>query len=216
MTTRIDIVSDVVCPWCVIGYLRLEKAVKELKTNVEIFWHPFELNSNMPSGGENLRAHLIRKYGITTEASVEARTRLLQLGEELGFEFKYSDKTRIFNTLKIHQLLHFARKHQKEHILKLLFFKAYFTDLKELDQDEVLVEIGVSVGLAEDEIRQVLKEDLHRDEVKAEISFYMEQGLRGVPAFIFDQKYLVSGAQDIEMFKNILEKVASENLSAVE
>jgi predicted DsbA family dithiol-disulfide isomerase len=170
----------------------------------------------MPSGGENLRAHLILKYGITTEASVEARTRLLQLGEELGFAFKYSDETRIFNTLKTHQLLHFARKYQKEHVLKLRFFKAYFTELKVLDNDEVLVEIAVSVGLAEAEIRQVLKEDLYRDEVKAEIFFYMEQGLRGVPAFIFDQKYLVSGAQDIEMFKNILEKVSSENLSAVE
>jgi predicted DsbA family dithiol-disulfide isomerase len=216
MTTRIDIVSDVVCPWCIVGYLRLDRAVKEMNADVEIHWHPFELNTDMPAGGENLRDHLMRKYGITADASVGARDRLVQVGKELDFHFEYSDDMRIVSTLKAHQLLHFARKYDKEQTLKLRLFDAYFTECKDIEQDDVLIELAVSVGLPEAEARQVLREDLHRDEVRAEIAFYRGQGLSAVPAFIFNQKYLVSGAQDVSVFKGLLEKLTSEALDLVE
>ena len=105
---RIDIVSDVVCPWCVIGYRQLAEALKQTNTAHSIHWHPFELNSNMPVEGQNLREHIIEKYGSTKEESDASRERMTEAGREVGFEFNFNDNTRMHNTFNLHQLLHFA------------------------------------------------------------------------------------------------------------
>ena len=102
---RIDIVSDVVCPWCIIGYKQLEEALERTGTEVEIHWQPFELNPNMPPEGQNIREHVAEKYGATAEQSAQTRAQMKDLGKSLGFTFSYNDDSRIVNTYQAHQLL---------------------------------------------------------------------------------------------------------------
>ena len=113
-TVQVDIVSDVVCPWCYVGFRQLEQALGMTGLGAVVRWHPFELNPDMPPEGQNLREHLMQKYGITAEASQTARARLTALGAELGIDFRYSDGMRMVNTFAAHQLLgeRFAVKHR--------------------------------------------------------------------------------------------------------
>jgi len=105
---QIDIVSDVVCPWCIIGYKQLAKALEASGTPHAIHWHPFELNPTMPPEGQNLRDHVAEKYGSTLEQSEESRIRMTGVGAEVGFEFRFTDDMRMHNTFNVHQLLHWA------------------------------------------------------------------------------------------------------------
>lgn len=99
---RIDIVSDVVCPWCVVGYKQLDEALRQTNTDYEIHWHPFELNPNMPSEGQNMREHIMEKYGSTAQQSDESRARITQAGAEVGFDFNFTDDMRMHNTFNLH------------------------------------------------------------------------------------------------------------------
>lgn len=195
---RIDLVSDVVCPWCIIGYKRLEKALAMVadKVDAEIHWHPFELNPKMPEGGENLRAHLAAKYGTTLEGSIKARDNLTRMGAELGFRFDYFDEMKMFNTFKAHQLLHYAREQGKDTELKLRLFSAFFGERKEIDQTEVLVAEAEAVGLDGSESRALLEDGRYAGVVREEAQAWMARGVQGVPTFVFNNKFAVSGAQD--------------------
>ena len=214
---RIDIVSDVVCPWCIIGYKRLEQALEALSDQVEaeIHWHPFELNPHMQQGGEHLREHLAAKYGTTPEGSARARAKLSALGEQLGFEFDYFDEMRMFNTFKAHQLLHYAREQGKESELKLRLFAAFFSERKQIDQLEVLVEEAAQVGLDPDEARALLQDERYAELVRAEQHGWMARGVRAVPTFVFNERYGVSGAQEAPVLQQlILEALEPESQQA--
>ena len=119
---RIDIVSDVVCPWCIIGYKQLERALEESGIAARVHWHPFELNPHMADEGENLREHLAAKYGTSPEGSRKARARLTELGAQLGFTFNYADDMRMVNTFRAHQLLHWAEGEGRGHDLQMALF----------------------------------------------------------------------------------------------
>ena len=203
---RIDIVSDVVCPWCIIGLKRLEKALEIVgdKVDAEIHWHPFELNPQMPEGGENLRAHLAEKYGTTLEGSIKARTNLTQMGKELGFKFDYFDEMKMFNSFKAHQLLYYARTKSKETELKLRLFSAFFGERKEIDQIDVLIAEAKAVGLDETESKKILEDERYTKAVRAEENEWLQKGVRGVPTFVFNNKSGISGAQDPETLANII------------
>ena len=209
---RIDIVSDVVCPWCIIGYKRLEKALDMLSEQVQadIHWHPFELNPHMPQGGENLRAHLASKYGTTLEGSIKARANITQMGAELGFKFDYFDEMKMFNSFKAHQLLHYAREHGKEHELKMRLFSAFFSERKEVDQAEILVKEAVAVGLDENESQSVLEDERYAESVRTEEKEWLSRGIQGVPTFVVNNKYAVSGAQEPNALADIILQSASE------
>lgn len=210
---RIDIVSDVVCPWCIIGYKRLEKALDMLADQIQanIHWHPFELNPHMPQGGENLRSHLAGKYGTTLEGSIKARANLTQMGAELGFKFDYFDEMKMFNTFKAHQLLHYAREHNKEHELKMRLFSAFFGERKEIDQVEVLVKEAVAVGLDETESQSILEDERYAESVRIEEQKWLSRGIQGVPTFIVNNKYAVSGAQEPKALADMIMQAASES-----
>ncbi len=214
-TLRIDIVSDVVCPWCIIGYKRLQMALKQLSTDIcaDIRWHPFELNPTMPEGGENLREHLARKYGTTTESSIEARQTLTRLGEEVGFLFNFSDDMRIYNTRKAHQLLMWANQHHKQHELEMALFEAYFCHGMSMDKSEVLLEIAVKAGLDENECRNVLEDESWAKAVANTEQQWLQAGIQAVPAIIIEQKHLVSGAQTTEMLVDLLKEIADKSVS---
>lgn len=214
-TLRIDIVSDVVCPWCIIGYKRLQKALQQLSTEItaDIHWHPFELNPTMPEGGENLRDHLARKYGTTEQASVEARETLTQLGQEVGFDFNFFDGMRIYNTRKAHKLLMWANQHHKQNELEMALFEAYFCDGKAVDQPDVLLDIAVSAGLKKSECRDVLEDESWAKAVANTEQQWLQAGIQAVPAIIIEQKHLVSGAQTTEILIDLLKEIAEKSVS---
>ena len=204
---EIDIVSDVVCPWCIIGYKQLEKALQETGVSATIKWHPFELNPQMAAEGENLREHLIAKYGTLPADSIKMRERLTGLGKELGFSFSFSDDMRMVNTFKAHQLLHWAGEVGKAHDLKMALFEAYFSERQDLNDPQVLARIAAAVGLDADEALAVLADGRNADAVRREQAFWTSNGIQGVPAVVFDQKHLVSGAQGVDNFATILRQI---------
>lgn len=206
---RIDIISDVVCPWCIIGYKRLEQALDQLSDQIdtELHWQPFQLNPQMPPGGQNLREHLAQKYGTTLEQSIAARQRLTALGAELGFQFNYFDEMRTYNTFKAHQLLHWAHRYHKQTALKLELFKAFFGQGKAIDQDDALIEAAQNTGLETTEAARTLREETYAAEVKNQAQQWLNAGIHAVPSYVLDRQYLISGAQDSALFKTQIEKM---------
>ena len=209
-TLRVDFVSDVVCPWCIIGYKRLEKAMQMFENvmTFDLHWHPFELNPAMPEGGENLREHLAKKYGTTLEGSKAARRRLTDLGAELGFTFNYYDEMRMYNTFKAHQLLHWAKKYDRQTELHMQLFSAYFSEQKAVDETQVLLESVAQVGLEIHEAREVLGSGLYANDIKNIETKWIRQGVQAVPAIIFNEQRLISGAQSTAVFKAQIEELA--------
>lgn len=208
---RIDIVSDVVCPWCIIGYRQLAEALKQTNTEHEIHWHPFELNSNMPSEGQNLREHIMEKYGSSKEESDASRIRMTEAGSEVSFEFNFNDDTRMHNTFNLHHLLYWAGQQGQKpmHDLKQALFSAHFTDGRNISDNTVLADIAAEVGLDRDEALAVLEEQRFAKEVRAEERHWQQQGIQSVPAMIFNERHLVSGAQGVDNYLNILEQLAT-------
>ncbi|MDC5818399.1 DsbA family oxidoreductase [Vibrio europaeus] len=206
---RIDIVSDVVCPWCIIGYKRLEHALTAVANEVEadIQWHPFELNPAMGDEGQNLREHLAEKYGTTTEASISARETLTKLGNEIGFEFNFNDDSRIYNTRKAHQLLMWAQSEGKQFDLELALFQAYFTDGKDISDSQVLIECATELGLEQDVVNSVIEDESWAEAVASTEQQWLEAGINAVPAIIINRKHLISGAQTTELLISAINQI---------
>ncbi|MEP2988302.1 MAG: DsbA family oxidoreductase [Parasphingorhabdus sp.] len=204
----VDIVSDVVCPWCIIGYKKLEKAMHEFedRAQFELAWHAFELNPNMPPEGQDVNEHLAQKYGTTPEQSKANRQRLKDAGAGLDFDFNYHDNMRMVNTFDAHRLLHWAGETGKQTALKLALFKAHFTDGKDVSDYEILVEVAGSVGLNENRARSLLADNLYAEDVRAVEEQWQDRFITGVPAIIFNKKFMVPGAQEPETFVNIIEQ----------
>lgn len=205
----IDIVSDVVCPWCAIGYKGLEQAIEDLgdRAEVTVAWHPFELAPGTPPSGQALADYSRERYGASPEQSNAARDRIRSAGAPLGLEFRYSPESRIYNTFKAHQLLHWAGEQGLQTELKLALFKAYFTDQSNVSDDAILLDAVESVGLDRAEATAVLADERYAGTVRAEENFWVEQNVTGVPAFIVNGKFMIPGAQDAQTFTRVLERV---------
>ena len=206
---RIDIVSDVVCPWCVVGYRQLAAALEQTNTDHEIHWHPFELNPNMPSEGQNMREHIMEKYGSSQAESDASRTRIAEAGSEVGFEFNFNDDLRMHNTFNLHQLLHWAEQQGRMHELKQALFIAHFTDNRNLSDIRVLADIATEIGLNREEALAVLEDQQFANAVREVEQHWQRQGIQSVPAIIFNEQHLVSGAQGVDNYVNILEQLAN-------
>lgn len=207
---RIDIVSDVVCPWCIVGYRQLCQAAETTGVSIETYWHPFELNADMPPEGENLRDHIMRKYGSTPEQSEKARDHLSGIGAPLGIEFRFNEDSKIVNTFAAHQLLHWAQGFEKSHDLKLALFDAYFTNGQDVSCAEVLVKTAASVGLDAKEAQDVLRDRRFEAAVREKETFWTSRGVSSVPTMVFDARHATSGAQGAETFARILTHLAQE------
>lgn len=211
---RVDIVSDVVCPWCVIGYYQLAAAARQVDAALHVHWHPFELNPEMPSEGENLREHLAAKYGTTPEGSIKARARLTALGKELGFTFAYADDMRMWSTFRAHQLLDWAEPLGKGHALQLALFAAYFTDRMNLSDIDTLASVAGRVGLDVDAARQALVSGARAEAVRSREQTWLRRGVTGVPAMIFAGEVAVVGAQGVEAYASILQQLRRKQAAA--
>lgn len=205
---RIDIVSDVVCPWCAIGYSQLAEALKQTNTPHEIHWHPFELNPNTPHEGRNYREHIMEKYGTTAEDIQENRARMAEVGSEAGFYFQFTDDFRTYNTFNTHQLLHWANQQERMHELKQALFVAHFVNNQNISDHSVLADVAAEVGLNRDEALAVLADQRFAAAVEKEKQHWQQQGIQSVPSMVFNERHLISGAQGIENYKSILQQLA--------
>jgi predicted DsbA family dithiol-disulfide isomerase len=206
----IDIISDVVCPWCIIGYRQLESAIETLgdRADVALRWHPFELVPGMAPEGQNSRDYMRERYGATPEQSHASRKSMIERGAALGITFNFSDTSRIYNTHKAHELLTWAGEtSDKQTALKLALFDAYFTAQANIADDDILLAAVEGVGLDRSEAAAILSDRRYAAAVDTEIEAAHDQNVTGVPAYIINGKYMVPGAQDCATFARILEKV---------
>jgi predicted DsbA family dithiol-disulfide isomerase len=208
---QVDIVSDVVCPWCIIGYKQLIKALAGFSGQFEvtIHWHPFELNPGISDEGQDLHEHLAQKYGSSVSQSQAARARLSELGDSLGFTFDYYEGMRMVNTFRAHQLLHWAGEQERQTELKLALFEAFFSRREDVNDVELLAEVAGRVGLDSVLAKEVLSEGRYLQAVREEQHYWREEEVHAVPTFFFQQQYMVPGAQEAETFTRLLHKVYS-------
>lgn len=201
---RLDIVSDVVCPWCIVGFLQLQAALQETRTAASIYWQPFELNPAMPAEGENLDDHLKRKYSSTDAERAQIREQLVSLGQQFGFKFQFDEDMRMVNTFSAHQLLHWAAICGRQHELKITLFNCYFSRGRDVSDHEVLANAAVEAGLDFEEAFALLEDQRYADAVRKAQRVSISGGIQGVPALIVDQRELVVGAQGVEQYKKLL------------
>jgi len=207
---KIDLVSDVMCPWCIVGYRQLEKALEASGTKAEITWHPFELNPQMPQDGQNFREHMMEKYGTTPEESARNREHMTQAGADVGFTFNFDDNMRMVNTFSAHQLLHWAEEQGKQHELKMELFDAHFTKQQNVNDFEVLASAAERVGLDKATSLEILKDQRYAAAVRESQQFWMQQGIQSVPATVVNRRHLINGAQGEANFTQLLQQLALE------
>ena len=209
---RIEIWSDVVCPWCYIGKRRLESALADFpqRDQIEIVWRSFQLDPSAPTTPtETVLDMLGRKYG----AGQEAIDRVEALAAEEGMLFRHGQAPHV-NTLDAHRLLHAAGEKRGE--LKEALLHAYFVDAANVADHDVLARIAGEVGLDEIAVKSVLTSDEYADEVEADIRQAVAYGATGVPFFVIDAKYGISGAQPVETFEQALQRAWSESHPSID
>jgi predicted DsbA family dithiol-disulfide isomerase len=209
---KIDFVSDVVCPWCVIGLKSLEEGLRRTggAVTADIHLQPFELNPDMPRGGENL-AERLAKYGRSPEQMAQAQAHLRERMAEVGFEMGPRDDARIYNTFDAHRLLHWAEIEGRQAALKHALFAAYFTRGESLDDPEVLAKAADAAGLDAAAAREVLASGRYAAEVRETEARWRELGINSVPSIVINDKYLISGGQPAEVFEQALRQIAAES-----
>lgn len=221
MTTslKIDFVSDVSCPWCVIGLKALEQAIERVGADIKVNLHfqPFELNPAMGPQGQEITEHITEKYGITAAQAHANRENIRARGAEFGFKFSMANdagggRSRIYNTFNAHRLLHWAalKSENLQKSLKETLFKTYFTDGQSPGSLDVLVAAAGIAGLDLVEAREVLESGAYAAEVREREDFYTSAGIRSVPAVIINDRHLISGGQPVEVFENALRQIAAE------
>ena len=209
---KIDFVSDVSCPWCVIGLGALEKALANLSDEVtaEIHFQPFELNPDMAADGQDVVEHIAQKYGSTREQIERNQEGIRARGAELGFTFEMGKRSRIYNTFDAHRLLHWAESERRQHELKSALFTAYFTEGRNPSDHEVLIDVAERAGLDPVRAREILASDLYANEVRAQEQFFRERGIQAVPSVIVNDRYLIQGGQPVAVFEQAFRKIAAE------
>jgi len=216
MTTplKIDFVSDISCPWCAIGLGALEQALDALQGEVsaELHFQPFELNPQMPPGGQDITEHLTQKYGSTAEQQAQIRQTIRQRGAEVGFTFNPAGRGRIWNTFNAHRLLHWAGLEgaAKQVSLKKALLAAYQGRGESPESHEVLLAAVAEAGLDEARARAILAGDEYAAEVRELEQFYQRAGIHSVPAVIINDRHLISGGQPAAVFEQALRQIATQ------
>ncbi len=220
----IDIWSDVMCPWCLIGYGQLTKALQELEGEIaaEIRWRPFELNPDMPPQGEEQEAHLRRKYGRPAEEGARIRGQMKAIAESAGVSLSYEGEgpdgegappAMMWNTRACHKLLAFALEQagpQVQTALKLALFRAHFNQRRNLGDRTVLLDIAAAAGLHREAAKAALDDPDLEASVVAEEAQAWDMNISGVPAMIVAGRFLIPGAQGPEVYVNALRRVAEK------
>lgn len=212
---KIDFVSDISCPWCAIGLSALESALTQVQGEVEAHIHvqPFELNPQMPPGGQDIGEHLTQKYGSTPEQQAQIRDTIRQRGADVGFSFNPSGRGRIYNTFDAHRLLHWAgiTDAPKQLDLKKALLAACHTHSQAMESHAVLLAAAAETGLDVAQAQNLLASDAFAAEVRAAESFFTGLGIHSVPAVIINDRHLISGGQPAAVFAQALRQIAAES-----
>jgi len=215
---RIDVVSDVACPWCAIGMTALDRALERIGSDVgeiEVHLQPFELNPTMGPAGEDAAKYLSEKYGLSPEQLTVNRARIAERGAAEGFSF--GTRSHVWNTFDAHRLLFWAGVEGPpgaQRALKRALLKAYHGDDRNIGSPDVLVELAAEAGLPAERAREVLEGGQFAEEVRHAERFWQEIGIHSVPAVIIDRKHLISGGQPSAVFEQALRQIAAEGASA--
>jgi predicted DsbA family dithiol-disulfide isomerase len=214
---RIDFVSDIACPWCVIGLRGLEEALARASDVVEarIHFQPFELNPDAPPGGWSQAERFAQKYGWSREQVAQAQANVRDRAAAIGFTMRFSDESRTYNTFDAHRLLCWAEQKGRQTALKHALFRAYFTDALDVSDQEVLAGIAADAGLEEDEARAVLASGDYAIEVRSAERSWQSRGISGVPATIIDGTYLISGGQPVDAFEQAIREFAAQPAASI-
>jgi len=205
---KIDIVSDVVCPWCVIGFINLQKAIKELKDQIEfeINWKPYELHPEIPQNGYDKKLYLQQKFGDLSGRQSPYK-QIEEIGDSLGFEFNFYKTERIPNTFNAHRLLWKAKREGLQTELSEALFKAYFTDGRDVGSVEVLSDIANEVGMDKEKSKKFLISKEGGQETADEEMNFIEKSIGAVPTYFINNKYIIQGGQEPETFVSFLNKI---------
>ena len=206
---RIDFVSDIVCPWCAIGLVSLEQALQRTRGEVEadIHFQPFELNPQLGAGGEDMVAHLQKKYGMTAAQVADNQEAIRRRGEELGFTFDMERRRRTYNTFDAHRLLVWAGRQGRALELKRELLQAYHARGENPALPDVLLHAVAAAGRLDDGgAREVLAGAAYADEVRGSVRLWQRRGVDSVPAVVIDRRSLLSGAQSVQVFEQALRR----------
>jgi len=211
-TMVVDVWSDIVCPFCYIGKRNFENALEQtgLTEFVKVVWHSFELAPDAQTKpGTTIYEELGKRKGWNMEQSRQIHKQMEQRAKESGLEYDF-DQTVPANSFNAHRLLHLAKRHGVQNKIKESLLKGYFTNGKNIDDEDYLVETGNEAGLSEKEVRNALNSESIEKEIREDIENAHKLGIQGVPFFVLNQKYALSGAQPVEVFVETLEKVKGE------
>lgn len=214
---KVEIWSDVVCPFCYIGKHHFEKAVESLPNDIEIEveWKSFELDPYAQKDYEDdMYILLANKYGQTREWAINSAEQMKQKGSQIGLEFNF-DKAIPTNTFDAHRLVHLAKSKGKQIEAEEALFQVHFKEGKHIGDHNVLMEVGQKLGINKDEIHDMLLSDRFAEAVRSDEKRGSELGIRGVPYFVINKKYGISGAQPVSHFNEVLSKAINEESSAI-
>ncbi|MEX0740983.1 MAG: DsbA family oxidoreductase [Pseudohongiella sp.] len=209
---QIDIVSDIACPWCAIGYARLQQAMAQLASDYEftVQWHAFELNPSHSGQGEPILPALAKKYGRSEDEMREAQSNMMTIAKELGVNFEKLQERLTANTFDAHRLVKWAAEQGQQTAMKQALFEAYFGKALDVSDPEVLLGCVETLGLDPAQARQVLESDQFAAAVREDEATYQKAGVSSVPAFIINRKYLISGAQEPEVLVKAFQDISAE------
>ena len=210
---KIEIWSDIACPFCYIGKRKLEKAIQKLpdSSSIQIEWKSFQLNPDLQTNeNQNTLTYLSQTKGWTLDQTIQMTAQVAAMGREEGLNFDF-EHTLVANTKQAHRLLHFAKEKGKQDELKERLFQAYFEEGKNIDQQDILLDCAEAVGLARVEAKQVLDSANFDAAIDEDVYESRLIGVQGVPFFVFDRKYGISGAQPDEVFDQTLQQALQEN-----
>lgn len=204
----VEIWSDIMCPFCYIGKRKFEHALAEFpnKENIEIVWKSFQLSPDLkPMPGKNINQYLSEHKGIPLAHAEQMNKQVTAMAQQVGLTYNF-DKSVIANSFDAHRFSHLALQHGVQDAAEEKLFSAYFTEGKDMSDHDVLVEIGREIGLDETLVRATLSSKQYAEAVHHDIEEAEQIGVRGVPFFVFDRQYAVSGAQDTSVFTSTLER----------
>lgn len=208
---KIDLVSDIACPWCAIGYARLQQALDLLPNiSAELEWHAFLLNPDKNAPQEPILEALSKKYGRDINELRATQDNMITIATELGLNFAKLQQRNTCNTFDGHRLVKWAATQQKADAMKLALFDAYFGQAKNVADHQVLADCAEQAGLDKAAASKVLASNEYETAVNDDIAKYQQAGISSVPAFIINNKYLISGAQEPAQLAASLEQIAVE------
>ncbi|MDQ1528052.1 MAG: hypothetical protein QOG18_2665 [Microbacteriaceae bacterium] len=211
---KVDIWSDVQCPWCYIGKRKFEAGAEQFGGEVEVEYHSFELAPDTPVDFDGTPMdYLSQRKGISPDQAEQMLARVTGIAESVGLDYHYDDVHQT-NTVKAHELIHYAKAHGRQLDMKERLLKAYFVDGRHVGRIEDLADLAAEIGLDRADVVRALSENEYLADVKADVALATEYGIQGVPFFVIDGKYGISGAQDAQTFADALAQVRDEKAVA--